>query len=132
MPILRGLHPGELYRIRGCQGCKYLGQVSGCGYCNYYLLHENRRPCKFGLDCVVKELDSDPQKIQVAVEAAVEKYNEIQQSKSEMRVKWDVRKAKQMWEDGVKAATIAEEMGTSRKSIIQYAHRHGWRKGYFD
>lgn len=132
MPIVNGLHHNEAYRIRGCQGCKWLGYVSNCGYCKFYLENEWRRPCKAGFDCIVKELDSDPDEVEAVVKKTVKRYEEIQRNKIEMRVKWDTAKAKQMWEDGVKAADVAKEMGTTRRAIVQYAHKHGWRKGYCD
>lgn len=57
MPYLRSLAGNETRRIEPCQGCKYLGLVSGYGCCLYFLRTSVRRPCKPGKGCTVKDMD---------------------------------------------------------------------------
>lgn len=126
MPILTGFHAKEMLRIVHCQGCVYLGEVSSCGYCKYYLETDIRRPNKFGVEnCAVKILDVKPAKVEEIVKKTL---NGEAERKKANEVKWDVKTAKQLFDQGMALSKIAECIGVSRQRVVQYAYKHGWRK----
>lgn len=49
-------------------------------------------------------------------------------TKRSRRLKWDVERARTMWDAGTSAPEIGAAVGCTPGAVTQYADKHGWKK----
>lgn len=127
--ILYGLHNSEAMRIINCQGCQYLGRAGQNGCCNYCIISGRMRPNKFGIEnCSVKVLEDKPELIEKVVQKTLKDRDRINANLAKYAPKWDVAKAKRMFDDGCSALEIADAVCVRAQTIYDYIRKHNWRR----
>jgi hypothetical protein len=47
-----------------------------------------------------------------------------------MRVQWDTKRGRELYDQGYTLAAIGEALGVARQTVRSYAHSHGWPKSW--
>lgn len=124
-------YPRSMRRFRFCVGCVHLKQVSGYMLSCSYILHTGqKRPCRFGSECSVKEVPEGyryPPGYEEWLHTA-EKARDLPSGpgKRGREAQWDTEYGKRLYDSGFSVSEICRIMGLSRHTLSGYMHQHLW------
>jgi len=119
MPILKGLSPNEMARIKPCQGCRYLTMCGDNGSCAYIFYRGERRPCKFGAGCTVKDTQRPHRRHELSI-----KPRALSEPKPRGN-RWDTETAARMLNEGYPITEISKAVGAHYDTVRKWLKAQG-------